>query len=562
MIVAKTVGPQLRGTPGNITLNRTQKSNVSPDTFGVAPIDPTSQGRSLGQLGESVTRLGAAVQRFQQRKDTAAAEEAVVAFEREKNDRFYNPETGYFNKQGRDAFDSADQFNSDLGELRDKYSAGLESDQAKAMFGRASDAHLTGAQRDVARHSSTQFRAWEQANMAARAENALKGAALNWNDPDQLAQHLHVGRGSVLDVATSKGLGAEATAEALQNFNSAFASNAIAAALGESAADGEKALIDYGSLLEGDQRTKVRAAVERRAEIEDKQARATAAVDTAMSLVTEFGDEGDARAQITAAVNEIEDAELRSATLRESMYQLGVKQQADSERRGASYESAQQAILDNGSVTQWEAQNPEAWDDLTAAQKAELKKPGVTVTNWDAYTQLRLLDSNQLSQLDPYEYIHLLAPTEYKELVRKVEDARNGKSTFSSNLERTATSKMRSAVDSLFGKEDTWNDKEKKAVDDFYSLVISEEARLKEAVGRDLSPEEYTTILNGFVVDYHKKRTWLGGQDWAYPDKYRSLTTIPSKDYMNVADRIRARGGIVTTQSMVEEYNNPQQGDN
>ena len=59
----------------------------------------------------SVAQAGA---QMMQRIDTTSAEEALVAFERDKNNLFFNPESGYFNTQGKNAFDNATAANEAL----------------------------------------------------------------------------------------------------------------------------------------------------------------------------------------------------------------------------------------------------------------------------------------------------------------------------------------------------------------------------------------------------------------------------------------------------------------
>jgi len=119
---------------------------------------------------------------IKQRIDTTAAEEALVSFEREKNDLFFNPKTGYFNTQGRNAFDSASVANTALDDLKKKFGKDL-GDQARSMFDPAADQHITRARTDIGRHSSKGLQAWETATLGAQVENTLENASLYWNDP-------------------------------------------------------------------------------------------------------------------------------------------------------------------------------------------------------------------------------------------------------------------------------------------------------------------------------------------------------------------------------------------
>ena len=63
--------------------------------------------RSNIQAAQGLASVAEAGAQTMQRIDTTSAEEALVAFEREKNNLFFNPENGYFNTQGKNAYDNA-----------------------------------------------------------------------------------------------------------------------------------------------------------------------------------------------------------------------------------------------------------------------------------------------------------------------------------------------------------------------------------------------------------------------------------------------------------------------
>jgi hypothetical protein len=521
------------------------------DSFGVAEINPTAVGNAVSNLGTGVLRIAESVRRFQHRRDTVEAEEALVAFEREKNDLFYNPETGYFNKRGREAFDGAEGINSQLEEVRQRYIDELSNNQSREMFGRSTESQITSARREVARFSSDQFRAWENSTMLSRVENSLENAAYHWADPDQLAVQLEIGRQSVIDASTTSGDSAEAIAEKLQTFNSQFAANIINAAMVNSSTAGQKALGDYGQMLEGDELVRIQNNLDRQLEREKNQAVATAAVQQATSLVQDYGGEDNARSMIIDEVNKIEDPEIRDRTLQESMYRLNLRQQADAERRGAAFENAEQHLLEGGSIEQWISENPEAWDELDASQKSNLRKGPTTVTNYSVLSELMLMPPNELSKINPADYFEYLAPSDRIRVINAVKSARGG--GFESQLERSAASQMNYAVEELFGKRDSWNDEERAQVDTFYSMIMAEEQARKNDKGSDLTPDEYTQLINDFSRRAVIQRN-LGGIDWLMPDRKVDITEIPMSDYQTLSDDLRRRNIPVTSQNLLMLY--------
>ena len=136
------------------------------------------------QVAQGLASVGSAVAQVTQRIDTTSAEEALVAFERDKNNLFFNPEDGYFNTQGKNAFDNAGAANSSLEELKKQYGKSLGTN-AKSMFDKSANLHITRSQADIARHSSKGLQAWEVATIRSQVENTIENASLYWNQTDK-----------------------------------------------------------------------------------------------------------------------------------------------------------------------------------------------------------------------------------------------------------------------------------------------------------------------------------------------------------------------------------------
>src|SRR5690554_6143636 len=155
---------------------------------------PTVPDTSLAPgLGALVEGIGVA----KQRADETAAEEALIQFEREKNKVFFDPENGYFNKQGRDAYELAQPTTESITKLQQQYANSLKSEEARQAFNRAAGVHVTRAMADIDRHSSKGLEVYEVSVIEARAENAMESAALYWNNPQESAMQRAIGRDSV-----------------------------------------------------------------------------------------------------------------------------------------------------------------------------------------------------------------------------------------------------------------------------------------------------------------------------------------------------------------------------
>lgn len=512
----------------------------SPDTFGVAPMNP-------GVVGEAGARLGQAMQALAERIDTTAAEEALVQFEREKNRMFFDPENGYFNTQGRNAYDQASEVQEQLKDLRRRHAEELDSPRAQQMFSRATDSQLTRAQQDVMRHASTQFNAWEAATLQSRAENSLENASLYWNDPDQRAISLELGRQSLIDIAMIRGDSPESLAENLQTFNSKFAVNTIEAALTNSAEAGQVALADHTAMLEGPDLIKMQERVDQQFEVEVEQRNANSAVTMANSLVAQHGDAPNARQLIMEEVNQVEDADLQSRLRREAQYQLGVKQQADSEYRAQVFTEGEAFMAEGGSVEQFIAQNPDGWDALNSAQKSQLRRGLKVATNYEAMAELLTLPREQLARINPSDFFHVLGESDRTRLINAVDDAKNG--TPESQVGRSRASQTTSAVNRLFGTPASRNSDTAAQADAMYALIDSEVRTQEREKDRRLTPDEYTKVINDMMLTTEVNRS----QWWPGTTEY-DLSSVPADEMRNISGMLRAAGMPVNANTIIQSH--------
>ena len=131
-------------------------------------------GQAIGKGILDVVKAGAALK---QRVDVTSAEESLVQFERSKNDLFFNPESGYFNTQGKNAYDNSTAATQSLEALKKQYGESLNSN-AKRLFDRSADRHITRSNLDITRHASKGLKAWEITTLESQTENSIENASL------------------------------------------------------------------------------------------------------------------------------------------------------------------------------------------------------------------------------------------------------------------------------------------------------------------------------------------------------------------------------------------------
>lgn len=507
----------------------------------------------VGQLAPALNEVARTVQTMQDSADKSAAEEALIGFEREKNDMFFNPETGYFNNQGRDAYDSAKPTSDGLNELKKKYGSTLKSPKAQSAFSRAADAHITRANADIMRHSSTQLKAWETATIKARVENTTENAALYWNDEDTLKLQSALGRQAVIEAAGMEGVGGEVLNERLQNFSSSFAKNAIAAANNSSSADAEKLMEKYGSSLEGPDRIAVESAIARKKKSEEVQRRAQQTVQLSASLIGQVGDEPNARSLINESVNNIEDLEVRRAVHKEANRMMDAKMKADSEERAAIFEAGENYMMNpnNAGAEGFKMENPDAWEKLSPTQKRKLEAGEPISTDYVKLNEMLIMPKEKLQHINPADYYQILAPADRQKLVGAVASARNGSPE--SQVGRTRAAETKASITDMYGAPGAKGYKGEKAkqVNSYYALIDSEVAfREEQKGGAKLSSTEYTAVLNDVARKFVQE-----GYVW---DSELDITDVPAQYTQQLADYLHRNNIPATGDNIIKAFNDPE----
>ncbi len=535
------------------TVTRVQGPSVQTQVVSqqmLGNVDVSSGARSVASgLSAVATQFNAQQVQFNQTE----AEDTLIQFEKAKNNLLFNPESGYLNSQGKNAYDGAKDASSNLEKLRTQFESQLSNDDSRLLFSRAALQQTARTQNEINRHASSGLKAYESATMRARQENTLENASLYYNDPSQLAVQRELGRQSVIDSAETSGIGAEATNEALQTFDSQFASNVVAASLGQSASQGKAALDRYGSVLEGPKLVAAKAAVkgkfkqeksQREAAFNKSESRrvASESVNIARTLSTNF----DLRSEAIAEADKIKDPKLRKATMREVAFRFNQKKAAESEQRVASFEEAENFVLGGGSADEFKAANIDAWESMSPKQKRSIEKGEKINTDWNEYTRLVSLPDAELAKVDVSEYADSLAPSERSKLASAVVTARTGgnkKSKVDSQVGRTRASQTTSTIEQLVGKKKSkWGDDDVIKANTFYSLIDEEVDYRENEKGSNLTSSEFTTMVN----DINRKLVIEG----MFFDDELSLSDVPTERVNSYTELLRRNNATVSGVSL------------
>lgn len=490
-------------------------------------------------LLEGGAQLAKGFAEMQMTLDNTAAEEAVTKFEREKNNLFFNPDTGYFNTAGRTAYDEAPNVNKQLEDLKRTYLEGLKSPGAQEVFARIADKHITSSQVDIDRHAAKNIKAWEVATINASVENTIENASLYWNDGEKTKVQNALGRQSIIDAAELEGITGEALKERLQTYDSSFYAAGVESATATSSTDGEELLDKHRGKIEGPQLLKLQKIIDSKKNAEKTASDSQYAVLEANKMLDQY----ETRTEINEALRTIEDPALQQATRKEVMHQFNQREQAKAEERTATFEAAENHLLDGGSLEVFKSQNPDAWEKLSPKQKQSLIEGKAVTTDFNLYYNLMNMSQAEKAKLSVDDYMNQLAKPEREKLNNEIKRARSGSALgFSSRDAETV-----SAVEQIIGKKRSdWSIKQKEEANAYYRVLNAENQARAKDLGRDLTSEEYSTMLNDMSRKVVKENGFLG-----FIDTEMSLEDVPREDIPVYSSFLRSRGETVTADNLV-----------
>jgi len=503
-------------------------------------------------LGEGISALAKAGEAIVDDISTTEAEEALTKFEREKNALFHNPDGGYFNTQGKDAYDMQGRVTESLTKLKKNYSESLSAG-ARDKFNRVAEKHVTQGMSNIQQHAFKGFKAWEVATIKAGVENSIENIALDWGNKENVALQFELGRAAIRDAAKLEGISGEALNEQLQNFDASAAQAAIKAATAESAEKGMEALDLYGERLEGADKAIIKDGIETKSRQEKQRDDAIAAVSITNNVLTRY----KSLSEMQDAVREKtkNDPELMGKALRELQSQFANKRSADADARVQNFELAEDFIYKGGTAAQFMATNEAAWDSLTVTQRRSIESGKPVTTNWNKYNEFMLMDPVELAKVDPNKYVPHLAKEERNKFYTAYKAARKGEKSSEHQVGRTIAAQTKSTVEQILGKKSKdWSTEKQATADKVYKLIDDEARARKVQLKRDLTSDEYTDLLNGFTRKVARDKSILG---ISYKSEVRlkdAVLDLPQDEIDILTNTLRANNLPVTNKNLINLY--------
>lgn len=460
--------------------------------------------------------------------NTTSAEEAVIKFERAKNEMFFNPDTGYFNTQGKSAYNMSSDANKSLQKLAQTHGDAL-SPSAREMFMRVADRHIANGQTDIMRHAGKGLKAWETSTIKAQVENSIENAALFRGDEKKLSVQRELGRQSIIKAAELEGID---PTEGLQTFESAFASATIDAAILDNADAGNIALGKYGDRLEGAEKVKFEKRIEKVKEQEKAQTESQDVVRIANRFIKDYA--GNRVEMQEAIINE--DPEIQTKLRSQVSYIQGQLDSALTRDRNDVVDMVQKS----GSVEEFKATHMDQWDKLTKVQQNALEK-GPVKHSWNNWHLYKAMTDEQVRKLKPDEIGKLVSTfddSHRNTFFSEWEDAVEGKDAKSeARIGQTQSAALTSAIEQIVGKKKKdWSLNFQKRTNLLYELANTTLQNEKDAKGRPLTETEFSDTLNNFQRKMIMEDPWFGAPRLELAEGHERDQIISHLESLGVTD--------------------------
>lgn len=164
-----------------------------------------NQARDMQVAGAQVEKasdnLMTIALRQQALQDEADAKAADAGLANDVRTLLFDPEKGYYAKRGKEAIDGAPAVLQALDGLKQKYSGGLKTDSSRRLFTDVADRRITGLQTQIGDKVITERRTYSDQASAARVQNFVDDAGVNFPDQKRVEQAIAGARSEILSQA-------------------------------------------------------------------------------------------------------------------------------------------------------------------------------------------------------------------------------------------------------------------------------------------------------------------------------------------------------------------------
>jgi LAS superfamily LD-carboxypeptidase LdcB len=170
----------------NVRLVPDQQSNLG---SRAASADAFGGGQGLQVVAQGLDHVGRAMQAVRDKEDEARAKASIDALSATYRDMQYHPDRGFMNKQGRNAVDGWNDYQTQIDKARQERGKGLTG-QAAQMYDDASKSMANNVMQSGIQHTGSQRKAWFKDASNSRMDTLQQDAIAGFNDPKVVERNI------------------------------------------------------------------------------------------------------------------------------------------------------------------------------------------------------------------------------------------------------------------------------------------------------------------------------------------------------------------------------------
>jgi hypothetical protein len=468
-----------------------QQVALRPDAFGAAI------GEGLGAIGKQVAEVA-------EQEVIKAEEISLLEAERKFQEWELKNVEAALNMRGKDAIALPDKFYPEMDRAVSDIAQSIPSERARLKFQERSLGKTRGISLTINRHVRSEIDQHDAAETQALIANSQQAAAMNYNDPERIAEEIDAQHEAILARAQRIGADSEVIEQLTTDATSKTHVGVVSRMLQAEQYGMAREYFDANSedMLVEDRDSLKKAVLEA-----GVRAESTAMAD---QIMTSAG----SRSEALKRVNDMEAGAVRDATRQRINQRFNEQEAAKAEDKAARLESAARLVQDSGGDIN--AIPPDMFAELDAGEIRDLKalsnfvRTGMPATDdrviW-AFSQMsddQLLQTNLLATARPH-----MDDSHYYPLLQRqqnIREARNGNKDALAAVTATATfSQQFENAARMYGLIDM--DKTV-ASDKNREKYLILQTRAQDAVeleernkGRKLTPMEIRGVITGVFAE-------------------------------------------------------------
>lgn len=518
----------------------------------------------VGRVGEvALSERGRIIQEEREHADDVALLDAKNQLDRWETQRLYDPETGAFTKQGKDALTLPEDVDREYSEVAGEIEKTLSTDRQRAAFAKLRGDKGANLDLSIRRHVLKEMQAYEANELQATVTNSTDSAIANALDPRRVQVDLADAVSAIERHGPRLGLGPEQIEKQVADVRTRVHIGVIERLL---ATDNTRSAEVYFEEAKGQISGDAVAKVEKALAEGTLRKQAQEAAD---KILTKGGTLTEQR----EAARAIEDPKLRDEVMQRIEHEDTVRDRVERETAENNSQAAYNAVDQRGRISDIP---PAMWSELSGPTRASLrayaraKAEGIPIQT-DYATYYRLMDQagtnpEAFAKLNLMEVRGKLDDVEFKQIVGLQLSVRSGdtkKAEKDLNTYRTTSQIVNATIGLDPGTKPS--SPEAQAVTRIQTILDRQVLAAEQLTGKKVPASDIQGWLDQLLLTQIETTKGTGSNWSLFPggtsrdSVTKSLVDIriadiPKAERTQVEEALRKRGRPVTDATILDLY--------